>query len=122
MPGESCGLNLMRAALSTRHSALSPQAITAFEETACCLLISAIRVISLPRLHRQVLLFCDQADLAIARLGIALVGGVAEVVLRPQFFGDAVVDLIDCQLFRDFVETAAGFLKKLAIRSEEHTS
>ena len=69
--------------------------------------MSSFRVISVSRLHNQVFLFGHQADLVIPSFGIALVGRLAQVVLRPQFLRDVVVNLIDRLLLRDFVETAA---------------
>src|SRR5580692_3512506 len=71
------------------------------------------RVISVPGLHNQVLLLRHQADLVIAGFGVAFVGSVAQVVLGPQLLGDAVINLINRLLFRNFVETTAGFPRNL---------
>ncbi len=67
------------------------------------------RIISISGLDDQVLLFGRQADLVIAGLSIALIRRVAQVVLRPQFLGDAVVDLINRLLLGNLVETPPSF-------------
>src|SRR5580700_6560137 len=72
----------------------------------CCVLFC---IISIPGLDNQILLLGHQADLVIAGFNAAFIRRVAQVVLRPQFLGDAVINLINRLLFGDFVETPACF-------------
>src|ERR1700684_336916 len=76
----------------------------------CCVLFC---IISIPGLDNQILLFGHQADLVIAGFSGAFVWRVSQVVLRPQFLGDAVINLINRLLFGDFVQTPACFPRNL---------
>jgi hypothetical protein len=68
-----------------------------------------ISVVSIPRLHRQVLVLRRELNVVITGSRTLLIGCVAHAVLGSQFFNDAVVDLAHALLFSNFKEPSTRF-------------
>ena len=66
-------------------------------------------VVTLSRLHDEILLLHGDVNLVIARADVRLVRDIAQAILIAEFFIQRSVNLIDALFFRNFKETPACF-------------
>src|SRR5271156_4621671 len=68
-----------------------------------------VRVVTLSRLYREILLLHGDVNLVISRRNVRLVRDIAQAVLIAEFFVQRSVNLIDALFLRNFKKTPACF-------------